>query len=62
MIRIKPKKGLKVINPETMQRISDDGIVIPKMTTHWNNRLNDGDITVENIPKKKQTKKANDGN
>ena len=59
MIRIKPKKGLKVINPETMKRILEDGIVVPKMTTHWNNRLKDGDITVENITKKKQTKEVN---
>lgn len=52
MFRIIPKDDLKVINPDTMQRVPKKGIVIPKLNTYWNRREKDGDITVENIEKK----------
>ncbi len=56
MIRITPLNGLKVINPLTMKPLLKDGIVVVKMSTHWNNRLKDGDIKVTKIttPKKKE--------
>ena len=56
MIRIIPKEGLKVINPDTMKRVPKDGIVIPKKTTYWKNRENDKDITIEDLSKKKSPK------
>jgi len=58
MIRIIPKEGLKVINPDTMKRVPKDGIVIPKITTYWKNRKNDKDITIEDLSKKKSQKKV----
>lgn len=58
MIKITPKDGLKVINPDTMKRVPRDGTVIPKMTTYWNNRKKDGDISIEDLSKKKTIKKV----
>jgi len=55
MIKIIPKEGLKVINPDTMKRVPKDGIVIPKITTYWKNRKNDKDITIEDLSKKKSS-------
>ena len=57
MIRITPKKGLKVINPDTLKRVPDTGVVIPKMNTFWKRRENDGDITVTKVTAKKSTKR-----
>ncbi len=57
MIKIIPKDGLKVMNPDTMKRVPKDGIVIPKITTYWKNRKNDKDITIEDLSKKKSPKK-----
>ena len=54
MIKITPKDGLKVINPDTLKQVPKDGIVIPKMTTFWNNRLKDKDITIEDLKKVKK--------
>lgn len=54
MIKIIPKDGLKVINPDTLKRVPKDGIVIRKMTTFWNNRLKDNDITIEDLKKVKK--------
>ena len=56
MIKIIPKDGLKVMNPDTMKRVPKDGIVIPKITTYWKNRKNDKDITIEDLSKKKSPK------
>lgn len=58
MIKIIPNEGLKVINPDTMKRVSKDGVVIPKMTTFWKNRFKDGDITIEDLSKNKSTKQV----
>ncbi len=55
MIKIIPKEGLKVINPDTMKRVPKDGIVIKKMDTFWKRRLNDKDITIEDLSKKKSS-------
>jgi hypothetical protein len=55
MIKIIPKEGLKVINPDTMKRVPKYGIVIPKITTYWKNRLKDKDITIEDLSKKKSS-------
>ena len=55
MIKIIPKDGLKVMNPDTMKRVPKDGIVIPKITTYWKNRKNDKDITIEDLSKKKSS-------
>ena len=38
MIRIIPKEGLKVINPDTMKKVPKDGIVIKEMNTFWKRR------------------------
>ena len=61
MIRITPKEGLKVINPETLKRLPKDGIVIRKMDTFWKRREKDGDITVEKLTVKKPQKKEEKG-
>ncbi|RLA58276.1 MAG: hypothetical protein DRQ78_12300 [Epsilonproteobacteria bacterium] len=57
MIKIIPKDGLKVINPETLRRVSKDGVVVRKLNTFWKRRLEDGDITVEDLSKKSKSKK-----
>ncbi len=49
MIRIIPKKGLKVINPDTLKRVPKEGIVIPKLNTYWKRREQDKDITAVKI-------------
>ncbi len=54
MIRVIPKEGLKVINPDTMKRVPKEGIVIPKMNTYWNRRLKDKDITIKDLKKSKK--------
>ena len=56
MIRIIPKDGLKVINPDTMKKVPKEGIVIPKMNTFWKRREKDKDITIEDLSKKKSSK------
>ncbi len=57
MIRITPKhKDKKVINPETMKRVSEKGILIQKLNTYWRNRFNDGDINVKDLSKKVKPK------
>lgn len=58
MIKIIPKDGLKVINPVTMKRVPKEGIVIKKMNTFWKRRLNDKDITIEDLSKKKSPKQV----
>lgn len=55
MLRIIPKDGLKVMNPDTLRRVPKDGIVIRNMNTYWNRRLKDGDIKVEDLSKKKKS-------
>jgi len=57
MFRIIPKDGLKVINPSTMKRVPKEGSVIPKKTTYWNRREEDGDVTITKITAKKTSKK-----
>lgn len=54
MLRIIPKKDLKVINPSTMKHLPSDGIVIQKLDDFWKRRLNDGDITVDDLSKNKK--------
>lgn len=58
MLRIIPKEGLKVISPDTLKRVPKEGIVIRKMNTFWNRRLNDGDIKAEDLSKKKNSKQV----
>ncbi|MHA1193236.1 MAG: DUF2635 domain-containing protein [Promethearchaeota archaeon] len=54
MYRIIPNdENKKVINPDTHKRVPKEGIVIPKITTYWKRRKEDGDITIENLSKKK---------
>ena len=57
MFKITPKQGLKVINPETMKRVSRDGIVVQSVTSFWTNRLNDGDVIIEDLSKTKTSSK-----
>ena len=57
MLRVIPKDGLKVINPDTMKRVPKEGSVIPKKTTYWNRREKDGDVTISKITAKKPSKK-----
>ncbi len=54
MFRIVPKIGLKIINPDTMKKVSEDGVIVQKITTFWTNRLKDGDITIEDLKKTKK--------
>ncbi len=58
MIKIIPKDGLKVINPDTLKRVPKSGTVIPKMNTYWNRRKKDGDITTEDLSKKKTSRQS----
>lgn len=55
MIKIIPKDNLKVINPATLKRVPKEGIVIKEMNTFWKRRLNDKDITIEDLSKKKSS-------
>lgn len=53
MHKVIPKdENKKVVNPETLKRVSKDGVVIPKVTTYWKNRENDGDVKIEDLSKK----------
>ena len=54
MLKIIPKDGLKVINPDTLKQVPKEGIVIPKLTTFWRNRQNDKDVTIEDLKKSKK--------
>ena len=56
MFKITPKEGLKVMNPATMRGVPTDGIVITDITTYWDNRLKDGDVTIEDLSKVKEPK------
>lgn len=58
MYKITPKKGLKVINPATMKRVAEDGIVVPKIDTYWNRRKEDGDISIIDLSKKRTSTKT----
>jgi len=39
-------KTKKVINPINNQRVSEDGIVLPKLDSYWNARIKDGDLEI----------------
>jgi len=60
MYKIIPKENLKVINPDTLKRVPKDGIVIRKMNSFWNRRLDDGDIKVEDLSEKKKPKQISE--
>lgn len=48
---LKPKKGLRVINPETKKPISEEGEEIA-LSTYWRKRIAEGDFELpENIKK-----------
>ena len=49
MIKIvltKEAKDKKVIDPETLKRVSKNGLIIPKITSYWKNRKKDGDVEI----------------
>lgn len=50
-IFIKPKKGLRVLNPATMLPISEDGQKVSK-NSYWTRRQLDGDITISEVAEK----------
>jgi len=56
MFKIIPKEGLKVMNPATMRGVPADGVVITDVTTYWDNRRKDGDVTIEDLSKVKEPK------
>lgn len=57
MFLIKPaKEDLKVMNPSTMGRLPEQGIVEQRVTTYWKRRKKDGDVTIEDMSKKPQKK------
>lgn len=57
MFTIKPKrKDKKVINPDTLRRLPESGIMVQRVTTFWKNRKEDGDVTIEDS--KKTSKKT----
>ena len=56
MIKIIPKNGLKVINPQTLKALPKDGILITQLSTFWRNRLKDGDVEAKEV--KKTSRKA----
>ena len=50
------KEKRKVVNPETMKRIGDDGVLIQKVDSYWKNRINDKDVEVFKKEKKVSSK------
>jgi len=65
---LKPKKGLRVINPKTKKPIHEDGEEI-ELSSYWRKRISDGDfeenkieeVVISNDSKenKKESKKDN---
>ena len=37
----------KVINPLTMLPLDDNGVLVRKIDSYWNNRISDNDVVVE---------------
>ncbi len=59
---LKPKVGLKILNPKTKRYLNEDGEQVT-IDTYWQRMLNSGDV-VEHIEEKKVMKKTvkNKGN
>ena len=45
---VKPKKGLKILRPDTRTVLSEVGEHVPK-TSFWLRRLKQGDVSVERL-------------
>lgn len=54
MITIVPVKGKEPINPKTMDKLPQKGIVLDKLDRYWADRLNDGDIEIVDVKTKKE--------
>jgi hypothetical protein len=52
MLRITPKPGLVIRDPEHQDRriLPEEGILVSRLNPFWLRRLNDGDIDVLAIP------------
>ena len=55
MLRVTPKAGLIIRDPENQGRIlPTEGILVNRLNPFWMRRLNDGDIDVLTIPDQPQ--------
>jgi hypothetical protein len=56
MLRITPKHGLVIRDPEHQDRriLPEEGILVNRLNPFWMRRLNDGDIDVLTIPDQPQ--------
>ena len=52
MLKVIPKPGAHVRDPETKKLLGPEGIKIELMNTYWHRRVKDGTVTVEEIKKK----------
>ena len=60
IFKVVPKKGQKVYSPENMKVLSEDGILIRKVTQYWKNQEDNGDVTITRVTAK-QTQKTEKG-
>ena len=56
MIKVIPKDGKVIIDPESGKRIPKDGKVLKNLNSFWKNRQSDGDITIKDMSKKSKKK------
>lgn len=52
-IHVVPAQGLKVVDPATNEALPPEGKEV-EHTTYWIRRLNDGDVTRGQAPKKRK--------
>ena len=56
--KIIPVGDRKVKVPETLKDLSEEGIVVNRVTTYWLNRKADGDVKIEEIKNPKAKEKG----
>lgn len=49
---IKTVNDKKVIDPNTLKQLPENGICVQKVSQYWKNRKNDGDVTITEIRNK----------
>lgn len=47
---VKPKKGLRILDPRLRDRLPEDGREVPDGDVYWNRLLIDGDIVLASEP------------
>jgi hypothetical protein len=56
-MRVKPKEGIKIRNPDTGQLVPAEGIEVPDSDIFWIRRIRDGDaekVESKHAPAKKE--------